>query len=102
MAHDIAQVAATVALSGEIEAARTLFARAIDLSKQNDPPKFNHPWIAKMQVHGGLLLDAYQTLHNVDDPDDRIPTLADLARAAAKREFQASRSQANTLTPGPS
>ncbi len=89
MAHDIAHVAASVARSGENELARRLFVRAIDLSKNNHPPKFNHPWIAKLQVHGDLLFDAYQTIQAIEEAEDRVQPLAELALAAAISEFKA-------------
>jgi tetratricopeptide (TPR) repeat protein len=87
MAQEVAPVAATAALAGEKELARRLFQRALTLSEANETPKFNHPWIAGIQVHGGLLADAYRTIQSVEEPADRIQPLAKLCRALTKAEF---------------
>jgi hypothetical protein len=89
MAQELAPVAAAAALAGEKELARKLFRRALVLSEANETPKFNHPWIAGIQVHAGLLSDAYLTIQSVEEPSDRIQTLAKLCRALAKAECSA-------------
>jgi hypothetical protein len=91
MAHDMAYCAATVALAGEKDVARKLFQRAISLSLTNETPKFDHHWIARMQVKGGLYADAYKAIQAIDDKSDRALPLAELAREVAKVEYQASK-----------
>jgi len=86
MAHDMAKVASSVALAGEADAARRLFTRAKGLSEADEDAKSYHSWIARMQVHGGLLTDAYATIRIITLPDDRAWPLAELAREAAKKE----------------
>lgn len=89
MAQEIAPVAAVAALAGEKELAQRLFQRALSLSEANESPKFNHPWIAGIQIHGGLLSDAYRTIQSVEEPSDRIGPLAELCRALAKADYVA-------------
>ena len=91
MAHDMAKVAASVALAGETELAKRLFKRASGLSEANNDPRFDHPWIAKMQIRGGLLRDAYATIQSIKIPEDRMQSLAEFAREAARIEFQQAR-----------
>jgi hypothetical protein len=91
IARDMARVAATVAQAGEVELAKQVFERAIAFSNANDDPKFDHHWIARMQVSGGLLTDAYGTIQAITDANDRALPLAQLARAVAKAEFEASK-----------
>jgi hypothetical protein len=87
MAQEMAPVAATAALAGEKEVARKLFQRALTLSEANETPRFNHAWIARFQVHGGMLLDAYRTIQSVEEPTDRTQPLARLCRELAKVEY---------------
>jgi hypothetical protein len=87
MAQEIAPVAATAALAGEKELAQRLFQRAIALSEANKSPKFNHPWIAGIQVNAGLLSDAYQTIQPVKERSGRTQPLAKLCKALAKAEY---------------
>jgi tetratricopeptide (TPR) repeat protein len=89
MAQEMAPVAASAALAGEKELAQRLFQRALALSERNETPKFNHSWIAGIQVHAGLLSDAYRTIQWVDDSSDRIRPLSALCRALAQAEYQA-------------
>jgi tetratricopeptide (TPR) repeat protein len=87
MAQEMAPVAASAALAGEKELAQRLFERGLALSAANESPKFNHPWIAGIQVHAGLLSDAYRTIQSVEEPSDRIQPLAKLCRSLAKAEY---------------
>jgi tetratricopeptide (TPR) repeat protein len=89
MAQEMAPVAAAAALAGEKEVAQQLFQRALALSEANETPKFNHPWIAGIQVHAGLLSDTYRTIQSVEEPSDRIGPMAELCRAVAKAEYVA-------------
>jgi hypothetical protein len=91
MAQEMAPVAATAALAGEKELARKLFQRSLALSEVNETPKFNHPWIAGIQVHAGLFEDAYRTIQSVEEPADRTRPMAELCRALAKAQYQANR-----------
>jgi hypothetical protein len=86
MAHDMAKVAATAALAGEKELAQKLFRRALALSEMNEDPKLDHPWIARMQIHAGLLSEAYDTIRSIPELNDRLTPQAELCLALAKAE----------------
>ena len=92
MAQELAPVAASAAIAGEKDLARKLLQRALALSEANARPKFNHPWIAGIQVHAGLLSDAYRTIQFVEEPSDRTQSVAKLCRALAKAEYVAQKS----------
>jgi tetratricopeptide (TPR) repeat protein len=91
MAQDMAPVAAEAAIAGEKELAQKLFQRALGLSEVNETPKFNHPWIAGIQVHAGLYADAYKTIQLVEEPSDRTLPLSRLCKALAKAEYEGKR-----------
>lgn len=91
MAQEMAPVAAAAALAGEKELAQRLFQRSLLLSETNETPKFNHPWIAGIQIYAGLLEDAYRTVQSVKEPSDRVKPMATLCKALAKREYETKR-----------
>jgi tetratricopeptide (TPR) repeat protein len=94
IAQEIADIAALAARTGEPELAQRLFKRAIALSEsERSDPKVHHGWIAKMQIHGGLLSDAYKTIQAIPDKDDRIQPLAELACEVAKTEYLAAKNR---------
>jgi len=89
VARETANIAGCLAKGGDADFAKRLFQRAISLSERHDDSKFDHQWIAGQQVDAGFLADAYVTIQAIPEPQTRLIPLAELARAAAKREAQA-------------
>jgi hypothetical protein len=87
VAEDMALAASVASSAGEKEIGQKLFQRALGLSEANKSPKFHHSFIARFQVHGGLLADAHRTIQAIPKPSDRAQPLADLCKALAKAEY---------------
>jgi len=91
VAAEMALVASNAGRSGEKEIAHKLFRRALALSAANKAPRADHPFIARFQIHGGMPIDAYQTIQSIPPMLDRAQPLADLCHALAKAEYETSK-----------